>query len=63
MDKSKICAIFEYKFRCGTNASETARKINSVFGEGSTDHSIVSFWFAKFLSGYFSFENEPRGRP
>ena len=27
---SKIRAIFEYEFRCETNASETARKINSV---------------------------------
>ena len=63
MDKSKICAIFEYEFRWGTNASETARKFNSVFGEDSTSHSIVSFWFAKFHSGDFSLENEPRGRP
>ena len=25
MDKSKIRAIFEYEFRCGTNASDRAR--------------------------------------
>ena len=63
MDKSKIRTIFEYEFRCGTNASETARKINSVFGEGSSSHSTVLFWFAKFRSGEFSLKNEPRGRP
>ena len=60
MDKSKFHAIFEYEFRCGTNVSKTARKINSVFGEGSTSHSAVSFSFAKFCFGDFSLENEPR---
>ena len=62
MDKLKIRAIFEYEFRCRTNASETARKINSVFEEGLASHSTVSFYFAKFHSGDLSFENEPRGR-
>ena len=41
MDKSKIRAFFEYEFRGGTYASETARKINNVFGEGSISHSTV----------------------
>ena len=36
--------------------------MNSVFGEGSTSRSIVSFWFAKLRSGDFSLENEPSGR-
>ena len=63
MDKSKIHTIFEYEFPCGTNASETAYKINSVFGEGSNSHDTVSFWIAKFRSGNFSLENEPCGRP
>ena len=63
IDKSKIGAIFEYKFHCGTNASETVGKINSVFTEDSTSHSTVSFWFVEFPSGDFSHENEPRGRP
>ena len=60
MDKSKIRAIFEHEFRCATSASETARKIKSVFEEGSTSYSKVSFWFAKFCSGDFILENEPR---
>ena len=30
MDKSKIRAIFKDEFRCGTNASGTACKINSA---------------------------------
>ena len=50
-------AIFEYEFHCGTNASETTRKINSVFGESSTSYSTVSFWFVKFRSGDFSGED------
>ena len=43
MDKFKIHAVFENEFSCETNASETTRKITSVFGEGSTSHSTVSF--------------------
>ena len=34
-----------------------------MFGEASTSHSTVLIWFAKFRSGDFSLENEPRGRP
>ena len=63
MDKSKIHAILEYEFPCGTNVSKTAYKLNGVFGEGSTSHSTVSVWFGEFRSGDFSLENEPRGRP
>ena len=63
MDKSKISAIFEYKFRCGTNATEIARNANSMFGNGSSSHSTVSLWFVKFRSGDFSLENKPHGRP
>ena len=63
MDKSKIRAIFEYEFRCGTNTSETARKINSVRRRFNYSHNTVSFWFEKFRSGNFSLENEPCGRP
>ena len=41
MDKWRIRAIFEYEFRCETNVSEIARKINSVLGKSSTAHSII----------------------
>ena len=34
-----------------------------MFGEGSTCHITVLFWFAKFCSGDFSLENKPHGRP
>ncbi|GAV06888.1 hypothetical protein RvY_16799 [Ramazzottius varieornatus] len=36
MDKSKLRTIFEYEFRRGTNAAQTARNINNVFGEDAT---------------------------
>ena len=51
------------KCEVGSFLSDTARKINSVFGEGLTRHSTVSFWFAKFCSGDLSLENKPRGIP
>ena len=63
MFKLKIRGIFEYEFGCGTNPSETARKINGVFGGCSTSHNIVSFWFVKFRSGGFRLKNKARGRP
>ena len=62
MEKSNIYAIFEYEFRCVTNALETARKINIVFGERWASHSTILFWFAKFRPEDFSPENEPRER-
>ena len=39
------------------------QKINSVFGEGSTNYSTIFFWFAKFPFGDFSLENELREGP
>lgn len=33
MNKSKIRVIFEYEFHCGTNAAQTTRSLNEVFGK------------------------------
>lgn len=63
MDTAKIRVIFEYEFRRGTNAAETARNINAAFGEGSTNERTVRFWFKRFRDGNFDLKNEPRGRP
>ncbi|XP_075862154.1 histone-lysine N-methyltransferase SETMAR isoform X2 [Microcebus murinus] len=63
MDKSKIRVIFEYEFRHGTNASQTARNINEVFGKDVANERTVRRWFEKFRCGDFNLENEPRGRP
>ena len=45
-------------------AAETARKINQAFGNDSVNERTIQGWFAKFRSGDFSLEDEPRsGRP
>ena len=42
------------------SAAETARKLNQVFGNGSVNERTIRHWFAKFRSGYFSLEDDPR---
>jgi [histone H3]-lysine36 N-dimethyltransferase SETMAR len=63
MDIAKIRVIFEYEFRRGSNASETARNINVAFGEGSANERTVRFWFKRFRNGNFDLKDEPRRRP
>lgn len=63
MDTLKIRVIFEYEFRRGTDAAETARNINAVFGENTANERTVRFWFNRFRSGNFDLKNESRGRP
>ena len=59
IDKSKICVVYEYEFRRGTNASQTARNINEVFGDNVANEQTVRRWFDRFRSGDFSLENQP----
>lgn len=42
--------------------SETARRVNNVFGEGSTTKSTVRNWSKNFKDGDFIFANKPRRR-
>lgn len=63
MEKSKLRVIFEYEFRRGTNATQTARNINDVYGPGTASERTVRFWFDRFRSVNFDVINEPRGRP
>ena len=63
IDKSKIRVAYEYKFRRGTNASQTARNINETFGDNVANEQTACRWFKRFRSGDFSLENQPRGRP
>ena len=56
--------IFLYEFKLNQNAAETGHKINQAFGNDSVNERTVCRWFAKFRSGDFSLEDEPRsGRP
>ena len=41
-------------------AAKTAQKINQAFGNDSVNERTVRCWFAKFRSGDFSLEDEPR---
>lgn len=64
MSLSDFRPIFLYEFKLNQSAAETARKINQAFGNDSVNERTVQRWFAKFRSGDFSLENEPRsGRP
>jgi hypothetical protein len=43
MDAAKIRVVFEYDFRRGSNAAETARNINVAFGKWSANERSVRF--------------------
>lgn len=56
--------IYFYEFKLGTNAAETARKINEVWGQGSVNQSTVRRWYKKFSDGCVTLEDAERiGRP
>ena len=56
--------IFFYEFKLNQSAAETVRKINQAFGNDSFNERTVRRLFAKFRSGDFYLEDEPRsGRP
>lgn len=63
MDTLKLRVIFEYEFRRGNNAAQTARNINDVYGVNTTNERTARFWFQRFRSGNFDLKNEARGRP
>ena len=64
MSLSDFRPIFLYEFKLNQSAAEIARKINQAFGNDSVNEHTVRRWFAKFRSGDFSLEDEPRsGRP
>lgn len=56
--------IFLYEFKLGVNASQTSRKVNEAFGEGSVTERCVQKWFKKFREGDMTLQNEEgQGRP
>ena len=53
-----------YYFKKGKNATETHKKICSVYGEGAVTDRTCQKWFAKFHAGDFLLDDAPRsGRP
>ncbi|KAJ0183177.1 hypothetical protein K1T71_001153 [Dendrolimus kikuchii] len=62
MENLKYRIIYEYEFHRGTSATETARRINDVYGGGVAKENIVRFWFQRFRSGNFDLQKKPRGR-
>lgn len=48
LDTAKIKIIFEYEFWRGTNAVETARNVNVVFGKDTT-YERTFFYLAPFF--------------
>nr|XP_023030100.1 uncharacterized protein LOC111518017 [Leptinotarsa decemlineata] len=64
MSSSDFRTIYLYEYKLNQSAAKTAQKINEAFGNGSVNERTVRRWFAKFRSGDFSLEDEPRsGRP
>ena len=49
-----------WEFKQGNNATETAEKICSVYGEGTITDQAVGNWLVKFRSGDTSLKDEPR---
>lgn len=59
-----IRIILLYEFKLGTSATETVRKLCSVFDSDVMSIRTAQFWFNKFRSGDMCLENKPRsGRP
>lgn len=49
-----------YDFKLGFKASESAKRINGVFGENVVKQRTAQFWFQRFKSGKESVEDEQR---
>lgn len=64
ISNTQIRLLMLYEFKLGSNASETARKINMAFGESTAVIRTVQRWFQKFVSGDFNLEGDyGTGRP
>ena len=59
--KNDFSNIFFYEFKLGSNAAQTVRNINIVWGEGSVNIRTVQRWFVHFRSGNNSLEDKPHG--
>ncbi|GFV77007.1 histone-lysine N-methyltransferase SETMAR [Trichonephila clavipes] len=63
-DKQHFRHILLFYYRKGKNAVQARKKLTDVYGEGVLTVRQCQNWFAKFRSGNFVVEDEPRsGRP
>ncbi|XP_023244408.1 histone-lysine N-methyltransferase SETMAR-like [Centruroides sculpturatus] len=58
--KVHVRHIMLWKFKLGNNATETAKKICNVYGNGVISDKAVRKWFTKFRSGDFSLKDDER---
>ena len=58
--KVHIHHVMLWEFKQGNNAMETAEKICSVYGEGTTTDQAVRNWFVKFRFGDTSLKDKLR---
>ena len=49
-----------FAFNQGSKATEAAREICTVYGEGAIAERTARYWFAKFKSGNFDHKNPSR---
>lgn len=64
INKEMIRNCIFYDFRSGLSGAESCRRLCAAFGEGIVCHQTVLNWFARFASGNYDTEDQPRsGRP
>ncbi|KAK6747737.1 hypothetical protein RB195_000747 [Necator americanus] len=61
MSNRNVRQIYFYEFKLGRTAAQTARNINEVWGQGSSNECTAQRWFQKFRAGNTSLEDESHG--